>query len=114
MFNHIPKYTYVDLNKGQFPNENKYAVFQCIKNILENKATLADLHACVQQNGREALETTINIKNIKGPLLQTLLSIIPPFSRMLKGRDMTPLDYAFLSGNEPIFSLLLAEGAEAN
>ncbi len=87
---------YTEAKDGQFPNEDKYAIFQCIQDILKNKATLGDLHHCIQKNGREALEVAINIKNMEGPTVQSAL--IGPHNDTLKGRDVSPLHYAYLLG----------------
>lgn len=99
----------VKVEDGHFPKEDKFLVFQCIEDMRKGKANVEDLHRIIQKYGKEALEQAVNIENITGPEIQ---SVFGPVTRTFKGNNLSPLHYAYLTGREDAFKLLLAEGAD--
>lgn len=99
----------IDIKDGQFPDEKDFVIFQAIQDMCAAKASVDDLHRAVLRGGNEALEKTISIENITGPAEQWIWG---PMHSTYKGKHLTPLHYAFLTGRQDAFSLLLADGAD--
>jgi len=98
----------IDNEKDEFPKDKGYAVFRCIKQMNEGKATVDDLLRTIDDEGDEALEKPAHITNIRVLYIHN-----KPVSRFLRyeGDQITPLHYAFLTRNVAAFSVLLAKGA---
>jgi hypothetical protein len=98
----------IDIKNSRFPDQQDYKVFQCIEDLRNGKATVYDLESACLSGGIGAIEKTANIENITGPESQ---SIFGPLTRTFKGTNLTPIDYAFLTGRLDAFKVLLAFNA---
>ncbi|MDX1902078.1 MAG: hypothetical protein SFW66_08795 [Gammaproteobacteria bacterium] len=98
----------IDLKNDGFPNKKSFAVFNAIQNLIAGKGTLDDLLQSIQTNPA-SLEKIADIDNITGPEERGIWGSL---ARTFIARNITPVQYAFLTGREDAFALLLVAGAK--